>query len=65
MLPNDHSDLEAVPRAHDPMTQKYLYDHSSELIPTYANHNDEDSDKIALEEIDRSKTICGLRKRMF
>jgi hypothetical protein len=69
MPPNDHSDLEAVPQAHDPTTQKYLYDHSSDLIPKYANPIDGDSEKIALEplvqEIDRPKTICGLRKRAF
>jgi hypothetical protein len=65
---NHHSDLEAIPRAHDPATQKYMYEYGSELIPTYANR-DSHSEKIAQEplvhEVARPATVCGLRKRTF
>lgn len=62
-----HSDLEVVHNADTPEAQKYAYN-VYDAPESYA-HPDADTHKIAYTtdayEHDRTKTICGLRRRWF
>ena len=66
MAHGEHSDLEVVPPSENIDHAKYAY-HSPEPVP--APLHGEDTNKIpyqhAAHEQDRSRTICGLRKRTF